>query len=567
MFKMLKKIYYILIMNVFLIANPIPPEGFEFNQSQRQAFYIFQWAVINADTLNSEGGHWIGAFNSHDETNGGLCENISEECPDINNDGLITENAEICVGSAQWNNSSYVSLPVMGANSLLVDGVELCEQTGTCYYLNTGEIPVFKIFDTSLDSALSAIPSSYEPFIDLEVYFIELLEHESYLDYNSIPLYEGNNLISFWALPFENSVEEIFGEMEHVLSVSSEGLISSYIDGEWLGNLENIGRNLGYWVTVSEDEVLNVFGIASELDLGYTLDNYKNLISFPSPAQVSIGDAIPDIVEASFLGIIGQGSASQRIDSNWEGTLDYFEGTNGYWALIDEPVDFNFIIDEARNVNIDIDNSLDEIPNQFQYNVSMNQAFYFIHNIYINNKPIESNQIILTYCNDNIVGSRVWNQRIVDQPAMGVDGTDNTMGYCQEGQKPSFKLYDQYTNDVIELNTSKSFEWKNNTIYNIDLFSNNINNPIGFSLDRVYPNPFNGNISINYTIQEPGNYSVEIIDLNGRSIEYIEKNTFHNVGNFNSNWESGINSSGTYFVKIIDESKNQNIIQKLMLIK
>ena len=137
-------------MNVFLIANPIPPEGFEFNQSQRQAFYIFQWAVINADTLNSEGGHWIGAFNSHDETNGGLCENISEECPDINNDGLITENAEICVGSAQWNNSSYVSLPVMGADSLLVDGVELCEQTGTCYYLNSGEIPVF--FNKSLYS-------------------------------------------------------------------------------------------------------------------------------------------------------------------------------------------------------------------------------------------------------------------------------------------------------------------------------------------------------------------------------------------------------------------------------
>ena len=150
---------------------------------------------------------------------------------------------------------------------------------------------------------------------------------------------------------------------------------------------------------------------------------------------------------------------------------------------------------------------------------------------------------------------------------MGVDGTDNTIGYCQEGQYPSFKLYDQYTNDVIELNTSKNFEWKNNTIYNIDLFSNNIYSPIGFSLDRVYPNPFNGNASISYTIQEPGNYSVEIIDLNGRSIEYIEKNTFHDVGSFNSNWESGINSSGTYFVKIMYESKNQNIIQKLMLIK
>ena len=41
----------------------------------------------------------------------------------------------------------------MGADSLEVNGNELCEQTGTCHYLNTGEIPTFKIYDVSLDSA------------------------------------------------------------------------------------------------------------------------------------------------------------------------------------------------------------------------------------------------------------------------------------------------------------------------------------------------------------------------------------------------------------------------------
>ena len=86
-------------------------------------------------------------------------------------------------------------------------------------------------------------------------------------------------------------------------------------------------------------------------------------------------------------------------------------------------------------------------------------------------------------------------------------------------------------------------------------------------MNKVYPNPFNGNISINYTIHTPGNYSVEIIDLNGRSIEYIKENSFHYVGDYYSNWDSDINSSGTYFIKVIDYSNNKNIIQKLMLIK
>ena len=567
---MFNKIYYILfIINFYLLANPIPPDGYEFNQSQRQAFYIFQWAVINNDTLNAEGGHWIGAFHSYDETNEGECDSISDECPDVNNDEILTEDAEFCVGSTLWNQSMYVSLPVMGADSLIINGNQLCEQTGTCHYLKIGDYPTFKIYDTSLDSSLLAIPSSEEPFGDLEVYFIDLLEHESYLDYNSIPLYEGNNLISFWALPWENSVEEIFGEMEHVVSISSEGLISSYVNGDWVGNLETINRDSGYWVIVNEDEVLNVFGIASDTDIEYHLEEDKNLISFPSPIQVSITEAIPDIVENVFLGIIGQGSAAQRIDSNWEGTLIYFEGTKGYWALITEPVDFNFIIDESRAPILNQDNINELIPDQFSYNISINQAFYFVHNVTIDNKFLESGKILLTYCNDNLVGSRVWENKVIDQPAMGFDGTEKTIGYCLEGQIPNFKLYDQDSNKIIELNSFNIPGWSNNSLYNINLSrsTNEIYNPIKFSIDKVYPNPFNGNVSIKYTINTSGVYSIKIIDINGKSIENIKEHSFHFNGDYLSIWDSGTNASGTYFVEITDYLHNQNIVQKLMLIK
>ena len=58
-----------------------------------------------------------------------------------------------------------------------------------------------------------------------------------------------------------------------------------------------------------------------------------------------------------------------------------------------------------------------------------------------------------------------------------------------------------------------------------------------------------------------------ILDINGKSIEFIKQNSFHFNGDFISVWDSGINSSGTYFVKITDGINNQNIVQKLMLIK
>ena len=551
------------------MANPVPPDGYRFNQSQRQAFYIFHWAVINADTLSSEGGHWIGAFHTFDETNGGLCNSISDQCPDVNNDDFLTSDAEFCVGSAQWNQSAYVSLPVMGSDSLIINGNQLCDETETCHYLNTGEFPTFKIYDTSLDSSLTAIPSSEEPFMDLEIYFVDLLEHESYLDYNSISLYEGNNLISFWALPWENSVEDIFGEMEHIVSIVSEGLIASYIDGVWLGNLETINRYSGYWVMVEQDEVLNVFGIATENNIVYNLEEYKNLISFPSPNQVSIIDAIPYEVENSFIGVIGQGNASQRINSNWEGTLTHFEGTHGYWALINEPVEFSFNIDESRSSNIYYNNDYGTIPDQFDYNISKKQAFYFIDSITIDNKPIELNQILLTFCNDQVVGSRIWNGNIIDQPAMGNDGTGKTIGYCNENQIPEFKLYNENEDILINLDSQSIPNWNNNTIFNINLFEgiNHYLNPKGFSIEKPYPNPFNGNICINYTIKESDKYSVEIIDLNGRIVDIIKTKSFHLNGDYFYNWNANLNSSGTYFVKIINHSNHQNITQKLMLIK
>ena len=90
---------------------------------------------------------------------------------------------------------------------------------------------------------------------------------------------------------------------------------------------------------------------------------------------------------------------------------------------------------------------------------------------------------------------------------------------------------------------------------------------MNFSINKLYPNPFNGIISIDYKINVSGNYSIEIIDLNGRLIEQIQSNNFHSIGQYTFNWDSGINSSGTYFVKIMDYLSNQNIVQKLMLIK
>ena len=102
--------------------------------------------IQNAYKFNSENSldifeDWIGGFKVIDETQDGLCTIISEQCPDVNHDGYLTQNAEFCIGSYYWNGDNGNSrVPLYG-----FDG----DPFG---YLNPGDQPYFKLFDSDTDT-------------------------------------------------------------------------------------------------------------------------------------------------------------------------------------------------------------------------------------------------------------------------------------------------------------------------------------------------------------------------------------------------------------------------------
>ena len=99
-----------------------PPVEFTFNQSTLQAFYFFNSVTINGAPISSN--DWVAAFNG-----------------------------DICVGTRQWDESncggSLCDVPVMGD-----DGSEY-----TAGYIQTGDIPTFKIYDASSGNIYDASPS------------------------------------------------------------------------------------------------------------------------------------------------------------------------------------------------------------------------------------------------------------------------------------------------------------------------------------------------------------------------------------------------------------------------
>ena len=91
----------------------------------------------------------------------------------------------------------------------------------------------------------------------------------------------------------------------------------------------------------------------------------------------------------------------------------------GYWVIKNDDFDLdnNGSVDEltftwecdynSDAVRLEADNLI-ETPDEISFNLSMEKSFYFIEDIDFNNQSLDitGDQWIVSYCGENIVGSR-----------------------------------------------------------------------------------------------------------------------------------------------------------------
>lgn len=93
--------------------------------------------------------------------------------------------------------------------------------------------------------------------------------------------------------------------------------------------------------------------------------------------------------------------------------------------------------------------------------------------------------------------------------------------------------------------------------------------PDYISLSQCYPNPFNQNTTIKYTLHIKGNVSLNIYDLKGRRVKTMV-NCFQNVGTYSVCWDGSDSNnkavqSGLYFYEItVNQYKT---IKKMIFLK
>ena len=313
---------------------------------------------------------------------------------------------------------------------------------------------------------------------------------------------------------------------------------------------------------MTDETDLNVEGLPTDPSTLYSLHGGSNLISYPFAGFAPLVETIPEDAQSSIIGIIAEGESAMNTDGGWIGGLMDLSGTEGYWFITSEDVDFAYNPPASGDNLTRQTKSRKMLPEAYSFAQSTQQAFYFINSAEIDGVSLDVNDLIIAYNGDVVVGARYWYGETTDVPAMGTDGIDLHAGYSVSGDKITFKVLDTSTNSLIEMEAEGETTWQNFGMSMIRLTDKVIPENISFS--AAYPNPFNPVTMIRFGVPSEMEVHVAIHDMLGREIAELA-NGVYSTGNYELHWDAGNQASGIYFVKMI--AGGQTNIQKLMLVK
>jgi len=368
----------------------------------------------------------------------------------------------------------------------------------------------------------------------------------------------GANLISFYALPEDASIENVMSSIEGVATgVIGEGVAANYNGTEWMGSLNTISPKSGYWAVVNEDVTLSLCNaVLTDPEIVYNLEAGANLLSFPSFGIIDISASIPDDVEEYITGIIGQGvAANNNATGAWMGSLNTLNGGSGYWFMASEDISFSFELNTLQRISSK--NYTKETLDGYEYSQSTVQAFYFIESV----ENIEVGDWLLSFNGDELIGSRQWQGYIIDIPAMGNDGNSYSEDYLQVGQTPQLKLL---KDDILIDLEGDIAAFENNGLFTAINLSQTVPIPNDFSLSKAYPNPFNPVTTLNFGIPQEAEVFLKVYNLQGREVSSLISGNME-AGYHSVVWNANSMASGVYFVKMI--AGDFVSTQKLMLVK
>ena len=177
---------------------------------------------------------------------------------------------------------------------------------------------------------------------------------------------------------------------------------------------------------------------------------------------------------------------------------------------------------------------------------------------------LDNSDILISYCNGTVVGSRYYNGVLTDVPAMGHDG-ERTINYCTNFDTPEFSVFDNETGRTIDLHGEDIPSWENLGIFRISLSEILVETaPYKTEIVSTFPNPFNTSTKINFNINKKQYVNLSIYDISGKLVEGLINEEL-SPGSHTISWNPNNISSGVYIVSL--NTSSASLTDKVVYLK
>ncbi len=312
----------------------------------------------------------------------------------------------------------------------------------------------------------------------------------------------------------------------------------------------------GYQINVTEDCQLQMEGQPIEFDRPIRLREGWQMVSYFPEQEVDARVALANIVEELILAKDGLGRFYNP-EFQFSNMGDMIP-TQGYQLNMDMETELVYNLDEDLAGNY---------PGNRKYYES---EVFPVH------KPTSENMSLLVNCEDtftgeigvyikdNLVGSGVIRNGMCGIAVWGDDPTTEEIDGALHDEK--FDLV------FADANGTKEADFEiidGNGLYQINDFQTIMLVKISeiltkFEIISAFPNPFNSNTSINYNLQESGNITLVLFDLNGRKIMTVSSGRI-SAGSHTLTIDGSSLSSGVYIAEMKMGGKVSK--EKLTLVK
>ena len=496
------------------------------------------------------------------------CQDATDEDGDDDNDGVSDSLDSCSTGDLGWTSDENTDYDGDGCQDDSTEDLD-DDNDGALDDVDSDDNNIYECSDNDQDGCEDCLSGSYNINDDGPD-----ADGDGQCDIGDadLVLHENANLISFYALP-ENgdySIENIFGDLgDNIQKILGESQVALNLgDQTWVGSLDDVAAEDGYWVVLDEDSNLEVQGLPTA-PVTYGLHTGNNLVSYSYAYSQDINGAFSD--DSSIEAVYGEGSMAANINGSFEGSLSSVDPGSGYWVVASSP--FTFEYNEPTTGGARLASDPIYVPEQYQFAQSVNQYFYFVTEATIQDVSISEGDWIVAYNNDVVVGSRMYkNGGMIDVPIMGYDeSTQNsaiaTAGYCKkQGDTPIIKVH-RINGDVFEMDVetiSGTTSFQNIGHSTVVLTDNSLPNEV--ALHSAYPNPFNPSTMIEYDIPSEMHVNLSVYDIRGRLVAELV-NDFQ-AGSYDAYkviWNADMQSSGVYFISLT--AGNSVKTQKVMLLK